>query len=196
MSSVKEVSRYLIYGISRIIEGIDEGEIERMVEAILEAKDRRILIVGAGRSGFVGRAFALRLMNLGFNVYVSGETITPALEKGDLVVAISGSGVTRTVVVQVEAAKEVGARIIAITSHPESPIGRHADILVIVKGRTKIDAETDYERRQIRGIYDLAPLGTMFELSAMIFLDSVVAELMQRLGLTELDMIRRHPRVH
>ena len=196
MSSVKEVSRYLIDGISRIIEGIDEGEIERMVEAILEAKDRRILIVGAGRSGFVGRAFALRLMNLGFNVYVSGETITPALEKGDLVVAISGSGVTRTVVVQVEAAKEVGAKIIAITSHPESPIGRHADILVVVKGRTKIDAETDYERRQIRGIYDLAPLGTMFELSAMIFLDSVVAELMKRLGLTELDMIRRHPKTH
>jgi 6-phospho-3-hexuloisomerase len=196
MSSLKEVSKHLIDGIRKIIDALDEGEIEKMVGAILEAKDRRILIVGAGRSGFVGRAFALRLMNLGFNVYVSGETITPALEKGDLVIAISGSGVTRTVVVQVEAAKDVGARIVAITSHPESPIGEKADILVMVKGRTKIDAETDYERRQIRGIYDLAPLGTMFELSAMVFLDSVVAELMRRLGLTELDMIRRHPITH
>jgi len=196
MSSLKEVSKHLIDGIRKIIDALDEGEIEKMVGAILEAKDRRILIVGAGRSGFVGRAFALRLMNLGFNVYVSGETITPALEKGDLVIAISGSGVTRTVVVQVEAAKDVGARIVAITYHPESPIGEKADILVMVKGRTKIDAETDYERRQIRGIYDLAPLGTMFELSAMVFLDSVVAELMRRLGLTELDMIRRHPITH
>lgn len=196
MSTVKEVSKYLIDGVGRVIEAIDESEIERMMGAILEAKERRILIVGAGRSGFVGRAFALRLMNLGFNIYVSGETITPALEESDLVIAISGSGVTRTVVVQVEAAKEVGAKVVAITSHPESPIGREADILVVVTGRTKIDAETDYERRQIRGIYDLAPLGTMFELSAMIFLDSVVAELMRRLGLTELDMIKRHPTTH
>jgi len=196
MSGVKEVSRYLIDGIERIIDGIDEAEINRMVSSLLEAKDRRVLVVGAGRSGFVGRAFALRLMNLGFNVYVSGETITPALERGDLVVAISGSGMTRTVVVQVEAAKEVGAKVVAITSHPESPIGEKADILVVVKGRTKIDIETDYERRQIQGIYDLAPLGTMFELSAMIFLDSIIAELMRRLGLTELDMIRRHPITH
>jgi len=38
--------------------------------------------MGVGRSGLIGRAFAMRLMHLGFEVYVLGETITPAVEKG------------------------------------------------------------------------------------------------------------------
>ncbi|RJS82147.1 SIS domain-containing protein, partial [Candidatus Bathyarchaeota archaeon] len=52
-------------------------EVERLIELLLTAKDKKIFIVGMGRSGFVARAFALRLMNLGFNVYFLGETITP-----------------------------------------------------------------------------------------------------------------------
>jgi len=58
-----------------------------MLEALLLAKseERKILVVGAGRSGLVGKAFAMRLMHLGFNIYVMGETITPAFGVGDLV---------------------------------------------------------------------------------------------------------------
>jgi 6-phospho-3-hexuloisomerase len=61
-----------------------------------------------------------------------------------------------------------------------------------VKGRTKIDQDFDYDKRQITGEYDNAPLGTMFEVSAMVFLDSVIAYLMQKLGMTEIDMRKRH----
>lgn len=194
MSFVKEVSSWLLSGIGGIVQGIEDDEINRMVEVVLDAMDNKILLLGTGRSGFVGRAFALRLMHLGFSVYVSGETITPALTPDDLVLAISGSGTTTTVVAQAEVAKSVGSKIIAVTSHPDSPLAELSDDIVVVKGRTKIDQEFDYDGRQIAGKYDNAPLGTMFELSVMVFLDSVIAELMQKLGIHEIDLRRRHPK--
>ncbi len=192
MSFVKEVSEWILAGVGGIIQSIEEEEIDRMVETILETHDRKILLLGSGRSGFVGRAFALRLMHLGFNVYVSGETITPALTPDDLVLVISGSGTTTTIVAQAAVAKEVGSKIVAVTSHVDSPLAEFADEVVVVKGRTKIDQIFDYEGRQIAGEYDNAPLGTMFELSVMVFLDSVIAELMQKLGIHEIDLRRRH----
>ena len=192
MSFVKEVAKWTISGINGVIQSVDDDEIEEMIRTLMETGKNKILILGSGRSGFVGRIFALRLMHLGFNVYVSGETITPALTPDDLVVAISGSGVTRTVVAQAEVAKEIGSKVIAVTSHPESPLAKYADKVVVVKGRTKIDGEVDYDRRQIRGKYDTAPLGTMFELSAMVFLDCVIADLMRRLGVSEFDLKKRH----
>ena len=96
MSIVKEVSSWLLAGVGSVIQSIDDSEIERMIDILIDHKDFKILLIGSGRSGFVGRAFALRLMHLGFNVYVSGETITPALTVDDLVVALSGSGTTTT----------------------------------------------------------------------------------------------------
>ncbi|MEM3006224.1 MAG: 6-phospho-3-hexuloisomerase, partial [Candidatus Bathyarchaeia archaeon] len=75
------------------------------------------------------------------------------------------------------------------------PLAKVADSLVVVKGRSKIDVEPDYERRQIIGKYDPTPLGTMFELSAMVFLDCVIAELIRRLGVSELDLRKKHATV-
>jgi len=192
MSFVKEVSKWILSGINGVIQAVDEEEIEDMINVIMEARDNKILILGSGRSGFVGRAFALRLMHIGFNIYVSGETITPALSPDDLVIAISGSGVTRTIVAQAEVAKEVGSKVIAVTSHPESPLVKYADKIVEVKGRTKIDGVEDYESRQIMGAHDTAPLGTMFELSTMVFFDCIIADLMRRLGVSEIDLRKRH----
>ena len=192
MSFVKEVSSWILQGIHSIIQDSSDEQIEGMIQYILQAKGNKILVLGSGRSGFVGRAFALRLMQSGFNVYVSGETIAPALNPGDLVIAISGSGTTKIVVAQVEIAKEVGARIISITSHPESELGQLSDLAVVIKGRTKEDSDIDFTRRQITGEYDMAPLGTMFELSALVLLDGVIADLMKRLGQNEVDLRKRH----
>jgi len=192
MSLVKEVSTWILSGIGGVIQSIDEADIEKMIDEIMAVRAHKILLLGTGRSGFVGRAFALRLMHLGFNVYVSGETITPALTPDDLVLVISGSGTTTTVVAQAQVAKSVGSKVVAVTSHLDSPLGEVADGVVLVKGRTKIDQITDYEGRQISGVYDNAPLGTMFELSVMVFLDSVIAALMQQLRVHEIDMRARH----
>jgi 6-phospho-3-hexuloisomerase len=77
---------------------LDERQVNKLIEMIAEAKDKKIFIDGMDRSGTVGRAFAPKLMHLGFNGYFIGETITPAAGHEDLVVAISGAGETRMMV--------------------------------------------------------------------------------------------------
>jgi len=192
---LKAAAEEIILGIKNSMKELNMKEVERLIELLLEAKDKKIFIVGMGRSGFVARAFALRLMNLGFNVYFLGETITPAAEKGDLLIAISGTGATKMVLTAGLAAKEIGAKVVAVTSFPESQLGEIADHTVTIKGRTKSDwpKEEDYLARQIIGEREpLTPLGSVFENNCMVFLDSLVVELMHRLGRTEADLRRRH----
>ncbi len=180
-------------GVERTLSRISQRQVEGMINMMLWAKFRRILVIGVGRSGLIGRAFAMRLMHLDFDVYVMGETITPAIGKGDLIIAISGSGTTKLAVTAAEIGKEVGAKIIAVTSHPNSDLGKIADHLVQIRGRTKIAKERDYFLRQLTGVHEpLAPLGTIFELSAMVFFDSLIAELIERLGKSESELRRKH----
>jgi len=173
-------------------------EIEAFVKTIEEIYhlNKKILVVGVGRSGLVGRAFAMRLRHLGARSYVLGETITPSVEEGDLVVAISGSGTTQIVVAAAEAAKKMKARVAAITSYYDSPLGRVADLVVYIPGRTKVAAMDDYFARQILGVHEpLSPLGTLFEDTAMVALDAVIAELMKRLGKNEAELAKRHANI-
>jgi len=192
---LKAAAEEIVTCIERCIEDLDMESVEDFVNLLLKAKDKKIFIVGMGRSGFVGRAFALRLMNLGFNVYFLGETITPAAEKGDVLIAISGTGSTKMVLTASSAAKDINARVVAITSFPKSPLGKMADHIVLIKGRTKEGSprEDDYLARQIIGEREpLTPLGSIFENNCMVFLDSLVVELMQRLGQHEADLKKRH----
>jgi 6-phospho-3-hexuloisomerase len=180
-------------GVEKTLSKISHKQVENMINMLLWAKYKHILIIGVGRSGLIGKTFAMRLMHLDFDVYVMGETITPAIGHGDLIIAISGSGTTKLAVTAAEIGKEVGARIIAVTSHPNSDLGKIADHVVQIQGRTKIAKEKDYFLRQLTGIHEpLAPLGTIFELSTMIFLDSLIAELIKRLGKSEGELRRKH----
>lgn len=184
--------------ILKAVEVISEDEKNKMIEELLDAYKRgaRVLVMGAGRSGLVGKSFAMRLLHLGFQVYVLGETIVPRIRENDLVIAISGSGRTRLIVAAAEAAKIVGARVIAITTYPNSPLGRLADIIVRIPGRTKIAKEEDYFARQILGLHEpLAPLGTLFEDTTMLFLDGITVELMKKLGKTEEDLRNQHANI-
>ena len=193
LAAYQRATQDLIESVRESLMRVDLDQVEKMMVEMLASTDRRILVVGAGRSGLIGRAFAMRLMHLGFQVYVMGETITPSIGRGDLVIALSGSGTTKIVVTAVEIGKTVGAKIIAITSYADSDLAKLADDVVLVKGRTRVADEKDYFLRQLMGEHELmAPLGTVFEISLMTFLDGVVVELMRRLGLTESELKKRH----
>ncbi len=173
-------------------------QVEKFIELLVEAyrSRRKVLVMGAGRSGLVGRAFAMRLKHLGFDVYVLGDTIVSPVRQGDVVIAISGSGRTALIVTAAEAAKSVGAKVVAITTFVDSPLARIADIVVEVPGRTKVSRVEDYFARQVLGLHEpLAPLGTLFEDTTMVFLDAVVAELMHRLGKSEEDLRQSHANI-
>lgn len=180
LNNVKEVSLSL-----------DNESIMKMLDVLTSAKS--VFVLGVGRSGLVAKAFAMRLMHLGINVYVVGETITPAIYAADCLLAISGSGETSFIISTAKITKKRGAKIIAVTSYPDSTLGKLADMVIQIKGRTKINSEKDYIKRQINGKHQpLAPLGTLFEVTTLIFLEGIISELMYKLGKTEDDLKARH----
>ena len=184
--------------IVKSIDLIEDYSKENMISLLTSARkeNKRVFVIGAGRSGLIARAFAMRLLHLGFNVYVIGETILPRASPGDILIAISGSGRTKLVVAAAEAAKGALMKVVAITTYPDSPLGRLADIVVRIPGRTKRAVEEDYISRQILGIHEpLAPLGTLFEDTTLIFLDGIIVELMNRLGITEEELMNRHANI-
>ena len=175
---------------------LDQVNAGRLLEEILSAK--RIYLAGAGRSGLVARAFAQRLMHLGFESYVIGETITPAFGPEDVLVAFSGSGETRSVVDACETAREIGGKICLVTSTADSRIGRMADCVVEIGNNQLKDADIphDFEIRQLTGQYrsvsgSFAPLGTLFETVALVFSDAIVSALMEVRHCTAEDLRSR-----
>ena len=170
---------------------LDPKNIEDMTSLLQTSQ--HVFVMGLGRSGLVARAFAMRLMHLGISVYVVGETTTPALTSEDCLLAISGSGETFSIISAANIAHKRGTKIIAVTSYVDSPLGEMADLVVHIKGRTKIDAEKNYITRQMNGKHQsLSPMGTLFEVTSLIFLDSLIAQLMVEMGKTEEDMKARH----
>ena len=171
-------------------------EIDRFLNEINCAK--RIFVIGAGRSGLVAKGFAMRLMHLGFISFVVGETITPALRQGDLLVVFSGSGETKTVADLAETARSIGGRVCLITYNPDSRIGRIADTLVILPSQREKggDESQEFEIRQMMGEHkSFAPLGTLFETAAMVFADAAISLLMDLRECRIEDLKGRHANI-
>ena len=177
---IQDMMRLMASKVRSIANGISDEEVESLIREILNAK--RVYVMGAGRSGLVAKAFAMRLMHLGLTSYVVGETVTPALNPGDLMVVLSGSGETKTVADIAESGKSIGGRLCLITSKRDSRIGRIADCCVVIESRRDEigDESAEFEIRQMMGKHkSFAPLGTLFETASVIFADAVISRLME-----------------
>jgi len=177
--------------IKKSVESIDEKQVDELTESI--KKSNRIYVLGAGRSGLVAKSFAMRLSQLGLVTYVVGETITPGMKKNDLLITVSGSGETLSTVAAAKVAKNIGVKIIAVTSYPKSSLGKTASACVKISGKTKADIEKNHMKHQIEGKHSsLTPLGTLFEDTTLVFLDAVIGRLMKELSCCERDMSEKH----
>ena len=168
----------IINKISGILEATDDSYDQTLTELLDGAK--RIFISGAGRSGLIGRFFAMRLMHSGYDVSVVGEIVTPSIKAGDLLVIISGSGETEQLVAFTKKAKEIGAKIILISAKADSTIGDLADSTFQI-GRAE-------QYSKVKGM----PMGTVFELSTLFFLEATVSHIIHEKGIPEEEMRSRH----
>jgi 6-phospho-3-hexuloisomerase len=216
-NQTKNQISFIIDRITKNIKGIEEDQIDRMVNEIIytKAKGGKIFVAGTGRTGLMGKAFAMRLYHLGFDVVIVGETIVPSATKRDSIIALSGSGKTDFIVDTASIARRIGSRVIGLTSNSASPLAKLTDVLVIVKGRTK-DAlspiseelkeseknknnsisKIKWDARQLTGLHaPLSPLGSLFELTLMMFLEGIIASLIQRLNIDEEDIKSRHANI-
>ncbi|GIN41479.1 6-phospho-3-hexuloisomerase [Heyndrickxia oleronia] len=168
--------------LSQTVPLISENEAEKLVNKILKSK--KIFVAGAGRSGFMGKSFAMRMMHMGIDAYVVGETVTANLEKDDLLIIGSGSGETKTLVSITEKAKSIGGTIAAVTINPESTIGQLADIVVKLPGAPKDQSDGDYKTIQ--------PMGSLFEQTMLLFYDAIILRFMEKKGLDSNKMYGKH----
>lgn len=187
--------RQIIDHLDEVTDKLDIGATKSMLQKIMEGN--RIFVMGAGRSGLVAKAFAMRLMHLGFSVYVVGETTTPAVRTDDVVVAISGSGETRSIADLGKIVKDIGSTLITVTSKKESTLGRISDVVVVLPSKTKIDPDAGgcLEKSMRGGYKNLPPLGTSFEITSLIFLDSLIAQLITLTGASEAELKSRHTNI-
>ncbi|PLR79922.1 6-phospho-3-hexuloisomerase, partial [Bacillus canaveralius] len=155
---------------------------ERLVDRILESK--KVFVAGAGRSGFMAKSFVMRMMHMGLDAYVVGETVTPSLEKEDILIIGSGSGETKSLVAMAEKATSIGAATALATIAPESTIGRLSDFTIKLPAKPKAGADSDYNTIQ--------PMGSLFEQSLLVFYDAIVLRLMDKKGLESGVMYGRH----
>ncbi|MCK4380165.1 MAG: SIS domain-containing protein [Candidatus Lokiarchaeota archaeon] len=155
------------------------------IELILQVynSNNRIFVYGAGRSGFIGRCFAQRLMHLGIKSCFVSDAVTYRYSSKDLLVIISGSGETTSPVAIAKKAKEIGGKVVLLSSKPKSTIGELSDYTIEIKGKSK-DVALDQQT--------LAPYTSLFDISAFAVVDSIGGVLMEKLGVTEEDIDNRH----
>lgn len=142
----------------------------------------RIFVYGTGRSGLMLKAFAMRLMQTGITSYVVGETTTPAIRPGDLLVVASASGETGSVLLTAQAADKQGADLLVITASPMSSLAKIRRPDLVIESGTKEHASTASKQ----------PLGSLFEQALLLLFDSIVLAMEHRGKATAAAMAARH----
>lgn len=171
-------------------------ELRRTVHSLLEADPvpfaaaldhlrsaERVFVLGAGRSGLALRMTAMRLMHLGLSVHVVGETTTPAIAQGDVLLVASGSGTTAGIVRAATTAVSVRAGVIAVTTAPGSPLAELATETIVIPAAQKTDHG---------GTVSQQYSGSLFEQSLMLLGDALFHALWQSAGVSAEELWPRH----
>lgn len=143
----------------------------------------RLFLVGAGRSGLALKSAAMRLMHFGFTVFVVGETTTPAIRKGDLLIAASGSGTTSTIVKAAEKAVAAGAQVVSFSTTTDSPLAAFSSLTIILPAAQKED-----HGKTVSAQY----AGSLFEQSLLLVTDAIFQTLWAIDGTAAEILWKRH----
>src|SRR5262245_21362688 len=150
---------------------------------MLECKGR-VIVMGMGKSGHVGRKIAATLASTGTPAFF----VHPAeashgdlgmVQPGDVLLAISNSGESDELAVLLPALKRLSLVLVAMTGHAESTLARHADIV--------LSSAVEEEACPL----NLAP--TASTTAQMALGDALAVALLDARGFREEDFARSHP---
>jgi arabinose-5-phosphate isomerase len=168
--------------IFNLIDHLDEDYV-RAVELILTHKGR-LLVLGVGKSGHIGRKIAATLASTGqpsFYIHPT-EAIHGDLGmmvSGDVCLMISHSGNTDELLATIPSVKRIGLPIIALTANPDSKLARYADVTL----NTHVIEEACP--------YNLAP--TSSTTAALAYGDALAITLLTMRGFKEEHFAMCHP---
>ncbi len=180
--SIKATTKIIINEIDYVLDGIKEEEFKLFMAAINSSKN--IFVTGQGRSGLVARTFAMRLTHIGFSCHVVGDTTTPNIDKGDMLIACSSSGTTSVTCHIADLAKRLNAQVVVITAHPNSELSEYADLTIEIPASDTDDVVQSQLTAQFRS--------TLFEQACLVYLDAVILTLVRLLNREEIEMMKRH----
>lgn len=175
---LKQLEKFILGNISSALDSVTQEEMDWCIDHILSAK--KVFLYGVGRSGLVGKAFAMRLVQMGLQAFFIGETVSPVVTKEDLAIIISNTGETISAIQTANILRRVGAEVIVVSGDRTSNLARAGNMVI------HIDVPSTNKRKHY------APLGTLFEDASLIFFDLIVPLLMARLNETEESLRRRH----
>lgn len=177
-----QVSQQVFAELRQVFEQLDEEAPRTMTSAILQS--RRIACYGVGREGLMMKAFAMRLMHLGFDAHVVGDMTAPPLSAGDLLIVSAGPGNLPTVIALMNVARAAGASVLLVTAQPGSKAAQVADDVIVLPAQTMAD---DGE-----GSTSVLPMGSLFEMAQFLFFDLIALDLRDLTDQTADQMRRRH----
>jgi arabinose-5-phosphate isomerase len=160
-----------------------DGRFAEALERMLACQGR-VVVMGIGKSGHIGRKIAATLASTG----TPAMFVHPAeashgdlgmITPGDVVLAISNSGESEELTVILPLIKRMGVPLVAITGRPGSTLGRHADVV--------LDASVDKEACP----HNLAPTASTTAQLAMG--DALAVALLDARGFKADDFARSHP---
>lgn len=181
MESIKETLQLILDENVQLANKINQDEVDKLIQSIKETKT--VFVMGTGRSGLALKMAAMRLMHVGLNVQIVGDTLTPAILPGELLLAASGSGTTTSVVNIAEKAKKQEAKVIAITAGTGSRLEEIADYTVHIPAATKTDFGQESSAQYA---------GSLFEQFIIFLFEAVFMILWKESGLTKEQLWPRH----
>jgi 6-phospho-3-hexuloisomerase len=169
---------YIADRVTEVLARISAEVVQQTLAILLKAP--KIFVYGAGRSGIIGRAFAMRLVQVGLDAFVIGESTTPIVRSGDAVFILSGRGESQSSIQTANIVRREGAQLIVLTGRATSKLAHAANLA--------IPLEFPDDAKQA----ELAPLGTLFESASLQFTDALISAIMRARGESEESMRRRH----
>ena len=178
---LKEVMQKERDGITKLMECAEEYE--GVIKVLSECRGR-IVFMGVGKSGHIGKKLAATFASLGIPaIFVhSTEAMHGDLGmicKEDIAVLISNSGNTEEVVQNVAPLKRNGVVTVAFTSGKESKLAKSCDYQIFYPKEKEADA------------LNLAP--TVSSTLTLVLGDAIACELSVRRGFTREDFYAYHP---
>lgn len=182
----KELYELVLEEHRKVFEAQPTEDLEALMKAVAEAD--RIFVFGAGREGIAARSFAMRIMHLGKETFWLLDDTTPGMGKGDLFIAVNGSGRIGYIDYFLDQARKTGAKIAVITGAPTERTPSEADVNVFVPAAV-------YKGTDPRVVPSAQPMGNLYEQHLFLLFDILVMMLEKKMKLTHEQMESRHRNV-
>lgn len=159
-----------------------------LVEEIAAAVKRngKVFLFSVGREGLMLRAFCMRLYHIGLDAHCILDMNTPPCRESDLLIASAGPGGHATVNVICEKGQMSGARVVLITSQPDSGSAvPFASIVAHLPARVNASELDTLERRT------LLPMGSVYEAALFVLFEMVIYKLSDLLNISPKQICER-----